>query len=163
MVDDPEPYKSLVLERQRCLAKQASIAQAQLTGGHKRRQVNEHAKKHVDITIEYFGNPAMYDGAEVLLEGRTRPTVSKPEFFRRFRMSPLLFEGIHDDIKDPEYGCSIFMGRKDGVGRSGASSMQRMVEAFRQLGYGNSADSVWEYTRERQETARKCMHSFASS
>ena len=37
VVDDPEPYISLVLERQRCLAKQASIAQAQSTGGRKRR------------------------------------------------------------------------------------------------------------------------------
>ena len=160
VVDDPEPYRSLVLERQRCLAKQASIAQAQLTGGRKRRQINEHAKKHEDITNEYFGTPAVYDGARVLLESRTKPTVSKPEFFRRFRMSPFLFESIHDDIKDPEYGCSIFMGRKDAVGRSGASSMQRMVAVFRQLAYGTSADSVWEYTGVRQETARKCLNSF---
>ena len=60
MVDDPEPYKSLVLERQRCLAKQAFIAQAQLTGGRKRWQLNEHAQKHADITSEYFGTPAVY-------------------------------------------------------------------------------------------------------
>ena len=123
------------MERQRCLAKQVAIAQAHLTGGRKRRQVNEHAKKQGDITKEYFGNPAVYDGAGVLLESRTTPTVSKSKFFCRFRMSPFLFESIHDDIKDPEYGCSIFMGRKDAVGRSRASSMQRMVAVFQQLGY----------------------------
>ena len=55
VADDLERYGSLALERQRCLAKQASIAQAQLTSGRKRRQVNEHAKKHADITNEYFG------------------------------------------------------------------------------------------------------------
>ena len=75
-------------------------------------------------------------------------------------MSPFLFDSIHDDIKDPEYGCSIFMGRKDAVGRNGASSMQRMVAVFRQLAYGISADGVWEYSGVRQETSRNCLHSF---
>ena len=89
VVDDPEPYRSLVLERQRCLAKQASIAQAQLTGGRKRRQVNEHAKKHADITNEYFGTPAVYDGADVLLEERTEPIVSKSK-----KKSPLSHESL---------------------------------------------------------------------
>ena len=79
VADDPKHYRSLVLERQRCLAKQASIAQARLTGGRKRRQVNEHAIKHAAITKEYFGTPAVYDGAGILLESRTSPTVSKPE------------------------------------------------------------------------------------
>ena len=38
--------------------------------------------------------------------------------------------------------------------------MQRMVSAFRQLGYDTSTESVWEYSGERQETGRKCLHSF---
>ena len=101
-----------------------------------------------------------HDGAVVLLESRIRPTVSKLELFRRFRMSPFLFDSIHDDIKDPEYGCSIFMGRKDAVGQSGASSMQRMVSVLRQLAYDVSEDGVWGYAGVRQETGRRCLHSF---
>ena len=61
VVDDPEPYRSLVLERYNCLVKQTLIAQAQLTGGCKRRQINKHAQKHADITKEYFGNPAVHE------------------------------------------------------------------------------------------------------
>ena len=57
-------------------------------------------------------------------------------------MIRFFFESIHDNIKDPEYRWSIFIGHKDDVGRSRVSAKQKMVAVFRQLSYNTSADTV---------------------
>ena len=57
--DSPEPYRSLVKEKDRLVLLRASIAQRQLTGGRAKWQLNEHAKKHATIRDDYHGIPAV--------------------------------------------------------------------------------------------------------
>ena len=158
--DNPEPYRSLLKEKDRLVALQISIAKRQQTGGRAPRQENEHERKHTAIRDDYFGLPAIFDGAGILLEPKVKRKVTKSAFFRRYRMSPHCFNSIHDDIQDPEVGCSIFMGRKDACGRKGPSSLQKITSVMRQLGYGVCSDFETDYTGVRDETGRHCLYDF---
>ena len=158
--DSPETYRSLVKERDRLVALQISIAERQRSGGRAPRQENEHKRKHAAIRDDYFGIPAVYDGAGILLEPKVKRKVTKVAFFRRYRMSPHCFNNIHDDIQDPEVGCSAFMGRTDACGREGPSSLQKMTSVMRQLGYGMCCDIETDYTGVRQGTGRTALYDF---
>ena len=62
VVEDPEPYISLALERQRLDARAKFLAHELRTGGRGRRRQTNHAKKHRTIVKDYFGTPAVLDG-----------------------------------------------------------------------------------------------------
>ena len=163
VVEDPEPYRSLVLERQRLAARSVFLAEELRTGGRKRKQHTNHAKKHRGIVEDYLGTPAVLDGNGVILERRIPAKHPLCDFFTRYLMSPDLFQRIYDDIKDPRYGCTAFVGHKDAYGRAGASALQKMVSVMRQLAYGTAADSFNEYSGVKKNTARLAFMLFASS
>lgn len=159
-VDDPEPYRSLIKERQRIAARLQVISQQLLTGGRKRRRQTNHAKKHKVIIKEYFGVLAVIDENGVVLQRRIPPTHNLLDFHRRFRMSPPLFQKIYEDIQDPVLGCSAFLGNTDAVGRAGASAMQKIVAVMRQLAYGTANDAQTEYSGVKRDCARKALYSY---
>ena len=80
-------------------------------------------------------------------------------FRRRFRMNKSLFLGIvHRLSQEFEY----FQPREDAAGRSSLSPLQKCTAAIRQLAYGGGADTVDEYVRLGETTARKCLHHFTA-
>ena len=85
------------------------------------------------------------------------PTYGELHFQRRYRMPRSLFLRIHDSIleKDP-YFCE----RQDATKKLGASSYQKMTAAIRMLAYGASSDSLDEYCRISETTAKICMKKF---
>ena len=85
MADNPEPYRALVLERQRIQATKEWIDQALLTSGRKRRKLMEHAAKHRVIMKEYFGTKVVFDGAIVLPHEQIHPAYCDADSYRRFR------------------------------------------------------------------------------
>ena len=70
------------------------------------------------------------------------------------------FQTIHDDITDPEIGCRFFQFAPNASGRKGASNMQKIVAAIRQLGYGTCSDHVHEYAGVAEKTAAKALKRF---
>ena len=75
-------------------------------------------------------------------------------------MSPHLFQRIHDDITDKEIGCRFFQSAPDASGRVGASNLQKIVAAIRQLAYGSCCDHVEEYTGVASQTAKLGLEAF---
>uniref|UniRef100_A0A0D3CNR0 GRF-type domain-containing protein n=1 Tax=Brassica oleracea var. oleracea TaxID=109376 RepID=A0A0D3CNR0_BRAOL len=55
-----------------------------------------------------------------------------------------------------------FRPTEDAVGRSSLSPLQKCTAAIRQLAYGDGADTVDEYVRLGETTARKCLHHFTA-
>ena len=72
-------------------------------------------------------------------------------------MSPKVFQTIHDDFTDPEIGCRFFQFTPHATGRAGASNMQKLVAAIRQLAYGACSEHVHEYTGVVEKTATKAL------
>ena len=70
VVEDHEPYRSLVLERQRLGARSVFLGEELRTGGRRRKRHTNHAKKHRGIVHDYFGTPAILDENGVILERR---------------------------------------------------------------------------------------------
>ncbi|XP_056846906.1 uncharacterized protein LOC108858542 [Raphanus sativus] len=88
------------------------------------------------------------------------PTYPSNIFRRRFRMSKSLFLLIvHRLSTEVEY----FAETQDAVGRSSLSALQKCTAAIRQLAYGGGADTVDEYVRLGETTARKCLHKFTAA
>ncbi|XP_018465317.1 uncharacterized protein LOC108836691 [Raphanus sativus] len=56
-----------------------------------------------------------------------------------------------------------FQPKVDAAGRSGVSPLQKCTAAIRQLAYGGEADTVDEYVRLGETTARKCLHQFTAA
>ena len=160
VADDPEPYRSLVLERQRIEADGKRIAEAFLSGGRKRRRSVDHAAKEYSLRQEYFGWPPRLNKRGAILAAKVVALCSEAEFCRNFRMSDFMFDRIHDAITDPEHGCSIFMGRADAVGRVGASSLQRMYSVLQQLANGVCSFAVKDFSGVGQQLGRECLYSF---
>ena len=50
--------------------------------------------------------------------------------------------------------------KKDGVGKVGLSTLQKVTVAFRMLAYGSPADSTNEYIRIGESTAIMCLKRF---
>ncbi|XP_056844811.1 uncharacterized protein LOC130496616 [Raphanus sativus] len=87
------------------------------------------------------------------------PTYPHNIFRRRFRMSkPLFMRIVHRLSTEVEY----FAPTQDAVGRSSLSPLQKCTAAIRQLAYGGGADTVDEYVRCGETTARKCLHQFTA-
>ena len=80
-------------------------------------------------------------------------------FLRRFRMKKTLFLRIvHRLSQEIEY----FQPTEDAAGWSSLSPLQKCTAAIRQLAYGGGADTVDEYVRLGETTARKCLHHFTA-
>ena len=87
------------------------------------------------------------------------PTYSSNLFRQRFRMNKSLFIRIvHRLSTEVEY----FHQTQDALGRSSLSPLQKCTAAIRQLAYGSGADTVDEYVRLAETTARKCLHEFTA-
>uniref|UniRef100_A0A0D3ECQ6 DDE Tnp4 domain-containing protein n=1 Tax=Brassica oleracea var. oleracea TaxID=109376 RepID=A0A0D3ECQ6_BRAOL len=65
---------------------------------------------------------------------------------------------VHRMSTEVEY----FQPREDAAGRSSLSPLQKCTAAIRQLAYGGGADTVDEYVRLGETTARKCLHHFTA-
>ncbi|CAN6879006.1 unnamed protein product, partial [Brassica oleracea] len=87
------------------------------------------------------------------------PTYSRSLFRRRFRMNKSLFQRIVHHLSTE---IPYFQQSEDATGRSGLTPLQKCTAAIRQLAYGCAADTVDEYVRIGETTARKCLHNFAA-
>ncbi|XP_020872053.1 putative nuclease HARBI1 [Arabidopsis lyrata subsp. lyrata] len=85
------------------------------------------------------------------------PTFTENLFRRRFRMNKPLFLRIVNRLAAE---VSYFQPKKDATFRNGISPLQQCTAAIRQLAYGVAADSVDEYVRIGETTARKCLEHF---
>uniref|UniRef100_A0A0D3CAE9 GRF-type domain-containing protein n=1 Tax=Brassica oleracea var. oleracea TaxID=109376 RepID=A0A0D3CAE9_BRAOL len=87
------------------------------------------------------------------------PTYSRSLFRQGFRMNKSLFQRIvHRLSTEIQY----FQQSEDATGRSSLTPLQKCTAAIRQLAYGCAADTVDEYVRIGETTARKCLHNFAA-
>ncbi|KAL5832315.1 hypothetical protein ACOSQ4_017669 [Xanthoceras sorbifolium] len=82
------------------------------------------------------------------------PRYNELMFRRRFRMSRSLFLRIANEVDN------YFVQRRDGLGRLGLSSLQKITSVFRMLAYGVPADSTDEYIKIGESTAIESMKRF---
>ncbi|XP_033132199.1 uncharacterized protein LOC108870945 [Brassica rapa] len=61
-----------------------------------------------------------------------------------------------------EQEVDYFKPSQDATGRSSLTALQKCTAAIRQLAYGGGADTVDEYVRLGETTARKCLHHFTN-
>nr|VDD33831.1 unnamed protein product [Brassica oleracea] len=87
------------------------------------------------------------------------PTYSPALFRRRFRMNKSLFLRIVNRFSTE---IPYFRLSEDCTGRTSLTPLQKCTAAIRQLAYGAAADSVDEYIRVGESTARKCLHKFTA-
>ncbi|XP_023644546.1 putative nuclease HARBI1 [Capsella rubella] len=85
------------------------------------------------------------------------PTYPERMFRRRFRMNKPLFLRIVNRLSE-EVG--YFQPKKDATFRNGISPLQKCTAAIRLLAYGGGADTVDEYIRLGETTARNCLEHF---
>ncbi|KAJ8772095.1 hypothetical protein K2173_027272 [Erythroxylum novogranatense] len=78
------------------------------------------------------------------------PRYNAAMFRRRFRMSRNLFLRLVGAVEGHDV---YFTQRRDGCGKLGLSSLQKVTAAFRMLAYGVSADSTDEYIKIGESTA----------
>ena len=78
-------------------------------------------------------------------------------FRRRYRMSRSLFLRIVDAVKGHD---NYFEQRRDGLGRLGLSTLQKVTAVFRMLAYGVPADATDEYVKIGESTAIESMKRF---
>ncbi|XP_018479975.1 uncharacterized protein LOC108851038 [Raphanus sativus] len=88
------------------------------------------------------------------------PTYTSKLFRRRFRMNKSLFMRIVYRLSTE---APYFKPKEDATGRASLSPLQKCTAAIRQLAYGCSADTVDEYVRLAETTARKCLHHFTEA
>ncbi|XP_033134269.1 putative nuclease HARBI1 [Brassica rapa] len=88
------------------------------------------------------------------------PTFPHNIFRRRFRMNKTLFLRI---VHRLEQEVDYFKPSEDATGRSSLTALQKCTAAIRQLAYGGGADTVDEYVRLGETTARKCLHHFTNA
>uniref|UniRef100_A0A0D3BRI1 Nuclease HARBI1 n=1 Tax=Brassica oleracea var. oleracea TaxID=109376 RepID=A0A0D3BRI1_BRAOL len=87
------------------------------------------------------------------------PTYTPQLFRRRFRMNKSLFLRIVHRLSTE---IPYFKPREDCTGWSSLTPLQKCTVAIRQLAYGGAADSLDEYVRLAETTARKCLHNFTA-
>ncbi|KAG2284349.1 hypothetical protein Bca52824_055569 [Brassica carinata] len=85
------------------------------------------------------------------------PTYPDNLFRRRFRMNKPLFMHIVDRLSNEVH---FFRQKKDGLGKLSLSALQMCSAAIRLLAYGSAADTVDEYLRLGETTARSCLENF---
>ena len=156
--DDPEPYRTLVLERQRIQAMEDRIHLAKLRGGRKRKRIPDHAKQEFEMRQDYFGFKVVLNLARCILAEKVKANCTQQKFHRNFRMSDYLFDRIHMDITDPVWG--LFLGRPDAVGQKGPSSIQRMYSVIHRLAFGSCSFAVKDYSGVRSDLGRDCLYDF---
>ena len=157
---EPEPYRSLVLERQRIQAMEDRIHLIKLTGGRKKKRKIDHTKKEFDMREEYFGFKVVLNMAGCILAEKVKANCTQQEFHRNFRMSDYLFDRIHTDLTDPVWGCTRFLRRPDAVGHFGPSSIQKMYSVIQQLAFGSCSFAVKDFSGVRSDLGRECMYDF---
>ena len=87
------------------------------------------------------------------------PTYPHNVFRRRFRMNKALFLRIvHRLSTEVEY----FQPKVDATRRSSLTPLQKCTATIRQLAYGGGSDTVDEYVRIGETTARRSLHNFAA-
>ncbi|XP_042406425.1 uncharacterized protein LOC121996500 [Zingiber officinale] len=96
--------------------------------GHKMINRNREAADR-NLFNDYFAENALYNDAM---------------FRRRFRMGWNLFMRIRDAVTNHD---NYFIQRRDGLGRLGLSSLQKITVAFQILAYGVPADTTDEYIK----------------
>ncbi|XP_024004744.1 uncharacterized protein LOC112081920 [Eutrema salsugineum] len=89
-----------------------------------------------------------------------RATYPANLFRRRFRMNKSLFLHIVGKLSGEFH---FFQQKKDALGRPGLSALQKCTAAIRLLAYGGAADSVDEYLRLGETTARSCLENFVEA
>uniref|UniRef100_A0A0D3BK64 Nuclease HARBI1 n=1 Tax=Brassica oleracea var. oleracea TaxID=109376 RepID=A0A0D3BK64_BRAOL len=72
---------------------------------------------------------------------------------------PLFMRIVHRLSTEVQY----FAPTEDALGRSSLSPIQKCTAAIRQLAYGGGADTVDEYVRLGETTARNCLHQFTAA
>ncbi|XP_020873755.1 putative nuclease HARBI1 [Arabidopsis lyrata subsp. lyrata] len=85
------------------------------------------------------------------------PRYTETLFRRRFRMNKSLFLRIVNRLTEE---VMYFKPKKDATFRDGLSPLQKCTAAIRLLAYGCSADSIDEYVRLGETTARECLLHF---
>lgn len=88
------------------------------------------------------------------------PVYSEDHFRRRFRMPSSLMKQIIEKVSlhDP-----FFQRRPNCTGKFGASPLQKITAAIRQMAYGTSADATDEYCRISDTLARISLKRFAKA
>ncbi|XP_074314697.1 uncharacterized protein LOC141649929 [Silene latifolia] len=86
-----------------------------------------------------------------------RPLYPEAMFRRRFRMRRSLFLRIVEGVAAVE---PYFQHEPDCTGKLHASPIQECTAALRQLAYGVAADSMDEYIKIGESTARMCLKKF---
>ncbi|KAL6226092.1 hypothetical protein ACLB2K_000057 [Fragaria x ananassa] len=82
------------------------------------------------------------------------PRFPEEKFRKRFRMSKSLFHRIADAVKAHD---NFFMQQRDGIGKLGLSSLQKLTAAFRMIVYGAPADSLDDYLKIGESIAIRCL------
>uniref|UniRef100_A0A0D3EBJ8 DDE Tnp4 domain-containing protein n=1 Tax=Brassica oleracea var. oleracea TaxID=109376 RepID=A0A0D3EBJ8_BRAOL len=85
------------------------------------------------------------------------PTYPQNLFRRRFRMNKPLFMHIVDRLSNEVH---FIRQKKDSLGRLSLSPLQKCSAAICLLAYGSAADTVDEYLRLGETTARSCLEHF---
>ena len=93
------------------------------TGGRQKRRPSRHRVYHRRILEDYFGiSPSI--SVDGVVHEAVGAFFNIPKFYRRFRMSPRMFEMIYHDITDPITGSPDFQKGPDAAGNVGASALQ---------------------------------------
>ena len=82
---------------------------------------------------------------------------NEQQFRRRYRMPKRLFVKILSDLENHD---PFFKRRRDATGKMGASSLQKITSAMRQLAYGICADATDEYCKISESLARESLIKF---
>ena len=109
---------------------------------------------------DYFGFPPRLNKRGAILAAKVKAACTEAEFHRSFRMSDYMFDRIHANIRDKEYGHPLFMNLANAIGNKGASSLQRMYSVVMQLANGVSSFAVKDYSGVRADLGRDCLYAF---
>lgn len=153
-------YRLHIRQRDELRAQIAICKRKLRSGGRKRHKKAYHEDSHKRIIRDYFGSKSVVNENGVIIKKKESARFHEKKFNRRFRMSSFLFQRIHDDIIDPEIGSRHFQTAPDAAGKVGASTMQKLVAAIRQLAYGTCCDHVQEYTGVAEQTAKLGLEAF---
>ena len=138
----------------------AAIIKRMATGGRKRRYPSRTTEEHHQrIVDDSLGTKEVKIG-DVIIKAVVPAWQSLKKFSRRFRMGPILFCRLLDEIQDDETGHADFRFVPDARGVKGPSALQRLTAVLRILAYGLPFDVVHEYTGVQELVARRSTFAF---
>ena len=153
--------RAAYIRQARIKREKAAIRKRMATGGRKRkypqRTNDEHHQRIVD---DYLGTKEVKIGG-VVIKAEVPAWQSLKHFYRRFRMGPILFCRLLDEIQDDETGHADFRSVLDALGVKGPSALQKLTAVLRILAYGLPFDAVHEYTGVQELVARKSTYAFS--